>query len=319
MDVIISLYEGGFADMTRKMILWFIIIGLCLFGMSGCVKELSLKVSDQGKVTQVHATTLMTVEEALTKAGITLGDKDQTAPARGSKLTGEYTDVTIERYAKVTVIGPDDEQQSIELYGGQVKDAISEAGIELKEGQYIDKEEDDWLTDGMTIQVVQKFQVSVTADGETQKVFTEAKNVQALLDELDIDLGKNDVVKPGLKKKITSKTKKIVVKRVNYEKETEIQTIAYSRKVQYSASMLQGTSQVTRNGVNGKKKITYKVKYVDGKEKSRKVVSEEIIKNPVSQIITYGTMAPQTTTAAPTTQAPTQAPVVQTPTQAASQ
>ena len=46
---------------------------------------------------------------------------------------------------------------------------------------------------------------------------------------------------------------------------------------------------MTRAGKNGKKKVTYRVTYVDGKEESRKVIKEEVLVKPVAQIVTQGT------------------------------
>ena len=53
--------------------------------------------------------------------------------------------------------------------------------------------------------------------------------------------------------------------------------------------MNEGESEVTRKGEKGEKEVTYKVKYVDGKEDSREVIKEEVTKEPVDEIITYGT------------------------------
>jgi uncharacterized protein YabE (DUF348 family) len=43
-------------------------------------------------------------------------------------------------------------------------------------------------------------------------------------------------------------------------------------------------------GVEGEKEVTYQVTYVDGKEESRKAVSEKVIKEPVDRVVTQGTM-----------------------------
>ena len=53
--------------------------------------------------------------------------------------------------------------------------------------------------------------------------------------------------------------------------------------------MNEGESEVTRKGEKGEKEVTYKVKYVDGKEESREKKSEKVTKQPVDEIVTYGT------------------------------
>ncbi len=62
---------------------------------------------------------------------------------------------------------------------------------------------------------------------------------------------------------------KIVVKRVEYKEETKKESIDCESKEEYSDSMNEGESEVTRKGEKGEKEVTYKVKYVDGKEESR--------------------------------------------------
>ena len=55
--------------------------------------------------------------------------------------------------------------------------------------------------------------------------------------------------------------------------------------------MDEGSSQVAQKGEKGEKEVVYTVKYVDGKEISREKKSEKITKQPVKEIITYGTKA----------------------------
>ena len=82
---------------------------------------------------------------------------------------------------------------------------------------------------------------------------------------------------------------KIVVKRVEYKEETKKESIDCESKEEYSDSMNEGESEVTRKGEKGEKEVTYKVKYVDGKEESREKKSEKVTKQPVDKIVTYGT------------------------------
>ena len=81
---------------------------------------------------------------------------------------------------------------------------------------------------------------------------------------------------------------KIVVKRVEIREIVETEPIAFETNITYSASMLAGTSQITKEGADGEKRVTYQVTYVDGKEESRKAVKEEIIKEAVAQEMVQG-------------------------------
>ena len=71
------------------------------------------------------------------------------------------------------------------------------------------------------------------------------------------------------------------------EKDTE--AVAFETITQNDSSISDGETVVSRSGVNGVRTITYEVEYTDGKETSRKKVSEEITKQPVNKIVLIGT------------------------------
>ena len=97
-----------------------LVLAICstMFCMTGCGTDVKVKINDTGVTTEADANTDMTVKEILEKAGITLGDKDETEPKVDEKL-GEATEITVKRYAKVTVRNGKDEK-TVELVGGTV-------------------------------------------------------------------------------------------------------------------------------------------------------------------------------------------------------
>ena len=152
-------------------------------------------------------------------------------------------------------------------------------------------------------------------DGNTKTEVEAAAGdkIADILKSAGIILGAQDTVEPAAETALGDGVTKITVKRyiaptepaataaqtepaateavasIEYKEVKETETIAYSTEEQYSSDMVEGTSEVTRQGSNGEKEITYKVKYVDGKEESREKIAEKITKEPVSEIITYGT------------------------------
>ena len=81
---------------------------------------------------------------------------------------------------------------------------------------------------------------------------------------------------------------KIVVKRVEYKTEEKKEKIAFQKEEVVSDALTGGASELTQKGEDGEKTVTYKVKYVDGKEDSREKVEEKVTKEPVTQIVTKG-------------------------------
>lgn len=267
-----------------------VIIALCLLAscLTACgEKEITLKISDMGAVTEITSTTGKTVAQALEAAEIKLGEKDETKPAADTKLTEDITEIVVKRYAKVTVVYGD-QKKEVELVGGTVADAVKEAALTSEKGVAPDVPETDYLKDGMTITLTKGLTVSLTVDGETKEITTPGMTVKEFLAAQKITLGENDEVSEKLDAALTDGMK-IVVKRVEYKEETKTEKISYETEDQYSDSMASGESKVTREGVDGEKKVTYKVKYVDGKEESREKIKEEVTKEAVNKIVTHGT------------------------------
>ena len=249
-------------------------------------KEVTLEINDMGTKTEATTSTDKTVKQTLEAAEIELGEKDETEPALDTKITEDLEEIQIKRFVTVTVVYGD-EKKEVELVGGTVADAVKEAGFKTEEGVTPDVPETDYLKDGMTINLVKAMNVELTVDGKTDKYATHAATVKDFLDEQKVKLGENDEVSEKLDAKIKDGMK-IVVKRVEYKEEKKTEEVDYETEEKYSDSLASGTSEVTQEGVKGEKEVTYKVKYVDGKEDSREKLSETVTKKPVNKIVTYG-------------------------------
>ena len=265
-----------------------------VFSLAACGEEKTVNVNvlDKGSKTEVEAKVGATVSEVLEKAEIKLGDKDETEPAKDEKISEDTKEITVKRYAKVTVkMG--DESKEVELTGGKVADAVKKSGFNT-DGCEPDVDNDKYLDDGMVITLIKGTKVTLTVDGKTTDVPTKAKNVEDFLKEQKVTLGKDDEVSEKLDAKIKDGMK-IVVKRVEYKTEEKTEKIEYKTVDEYSDSMAEGQEEVTQEGKDGEKTVTYKVKYVDGKEAGREKTAEKVTKEAVDKVVTHGSKseAPQ--------------------------
>ena len=260
-----------------------LILTACLAACGG--SELKLTVNDMGTKTEVTAKTGDKTADVLKAAGIELGPKDETVPPADSELKDGTTEITVKRYAKVTVT-KNGVGKTVELVGGTVEDALKAAGFTIEDGEAPDADPKAYLKDGMTIGFISEVKVQVTADGQTREALSKAADVSALLKELGITLGDDDEVSEKLDAKL-SEGMKIIVKRVEYKEEKKVEKVGFKTIEKYDPSMVEGTSEV-QDGFEGEKEVTYKVKYADGKEESREKLSEKITKEPSDEIITYG-------------------------------
>lgn len=272
-----------------KVIALFMALAMSALLFTACGgTPVSVKIVDMGETVMADGTDNMTVAELLETAEIKLGEKDETEPSLDTKWSEADADqITVKRYAKVTVTNGDD-KKTVELVGGTVEDAVKEAGYSFDDGIVVDFENDKFLEDGMTITVSTSVSVKLTVDGKTNDYKTTAKNVQELLDENNITLGKDDEISEKLDAKLTSDMG-ITIKRVEFKEEKKTEEIKYDTETRNDDTLASGQTKTIQNGVNGKKEITYKVKYVDGKEESREKVSEKITLDPVNEIIAQGT------------------------------
>ena len=266
------------------------LLALCCvaFVFSACAgKDITVTINDSGTKTDVEVKTGITVSEAIDKAGIELGEKDETEPPKDETIKEDTTEITIKRYAKVTVVKGKDKKE-VELVGGTVEEAVKKAGFTLGETDKLSADKNAYLKDGMTITITEAIKVTITVDGKTNTVSTNATDVKGLIEEQKIKIGKDDVMSEKLDAPLKNGMK-ITIKRVTFKDEKKTESIDYETEKKYSDSMDEGSSQVEQKGEKGEKEVVYTVKYVDGKEVSREKKSEKITKQPVKEIITYGT------------------------------
>lgn len=265
-----------------------VLLGLCAAGLlTGCgAKNTQVHIMDGWQNTEILVAGNTTVAEVLKEAEITVDDKDTVTPALDSVVKNQ-SEIQIERHAAVMLV-EGDQTEKVEMTGKTVQDVLDEKGVELKEHDYVNHSLDAYLEDGMEIQVIHRLAVTIQVDGETKEYLTEAKNVADLLEEQSIAVDKKDIVKPGMERELSEGTK-VVIERVSVKQVVEKEKVPFETEVEYSGSMYSDESVEKTPGVEGEKEVTYEVTYVDGKEDHRKAVSEKMLKEPVSQVVTKGT------------------------------
>lgn len=262
---------------------------VCFFTGCGQRKETcSVRIEDCNVETQLDVSKNESVKDALSDAEIVLGKQDEVIPPLSQKITDD-TKIEIKRHATVT-LKADKKQYDLEMTGGKVEDALKKADVTLSKKDVINHDQKAYLTDGMDINVVRMVSVKFTADGNTKKILTDATTVKELLTKEKVKVGKDDRLSMAKSDKLKDGST-LTLKRVTYKKETRTESIPYSTTTRKDSSMKKGSTRVVQSGVNGEKKVTYKVTYVDGKEESRRIISSKTVKSPVNKIIKSGTKA----------------------------
>lgn len=204
--------------------------------------------------------------------------------------------VNIRKTVKVTVDG---EEETLVTYKGNVKDVLLSKGIEIKEKDKVKPSLETRIEENDEIIVKTAVPINVKMRGKEIDLHTAEETVgQALgnnIEELKskgIDYNKDlDEVNPGIDTKITPDMN---VKVVDVEVKTvkEDKSIPYETVVKNDSSLEKGKKVVKNEGTNGKKQVTYKLTYKDGKEVSKKEVQSKTLSKPVNSLVMQGTKNP---------------------------
>lgn len=259
-----------------------------LMGCGNTADTMEVSIEDGQVTTVLSVENNSTVGDILDEAELKLSAEDEVTPAVTESVTEAGSVIVISRKNNVTITEDGGNVHTVSVQGGTVADALEKEGITLGEYDEINHDTNAYLTDGMNIDIVHRIEVSLVVDGESEKVVTSAKTVGDLLTEQDITVGEKDRLSKT-KDSILLDNDKLVIERVDVKKVTETEAIAYETETEYSDEMYEGESSTRQEGVDGEKTLTYDVTYVDGKESTRKLVSERVTKDPVNEIIVQGT------------------------------
>ena len=171
-------------------------------------------------------------------------------------------------------------------YATDPNEVLDEAGFELGKDDTYTTQESDGVSE---IYVKRQTQV-VTVDngGQVMSVGTQGETVQELLTRVNVAVDPQTTVSQDLDS-MTEDGMAIVVSRTTYATETYTQTIPYEVTQLNDASLQEGRQQVLTAGSDGEMLVTAQVTYVNGVETSRTVVSSQVTKAPVNELVAVGT------------------------------
>lgn len=122
--------------------------------------------------------------------------------------------------------------------------------------------------------------------------FTEC-TVRELLEEKGFTFDDDDEIIPSLDTKLKEDAEIIIID-VEYQELEETEQVPFEVETKENSELLEGKQKITQYGVYGEKKVTYKVKFEDGEQTEKEMISEEITKEPVNCVVEKGTKKPET-------------------------
>lgn len=171
--------------------------------------------------------------------------------------------------------------------------ALKKADISIALKDKIDKALDSKIVNNDTITIKHAVNIKVLVDNKELNVSSAERDVAVMLRTQKITLGPTDTVLPSLKTNLT-KGMDVIITRVKTKTIEEKESIDFKTVIKNDKDVLKSKKSVSQNGVKGEKSISIDVTYENGKEVTRKIVKETIVKEPKNKIIVQGTMSPTT-------------------------
>lgn len=132
--------------------------------------------------------------------------------------------------------------------------------------------------------------ITVTADGRTRTVITTAPTASALLQQLGIAVGRQDLLSAVANSPLRD-GESIDVTRVKSNNIVKNHPVPFPTTNVNDATMYVGDSKLVRPGRNGVESVTTAVVYVDGKIVGRTIVKRVVTTQPIPAIVHVGTKA----------------------------
>jgi len=120
-------------------------------------------------------------------------------------------------------------------------------------------------------------------------VFSFKRRVGDILAAGGVELANEDIVSPSRDTLEPAQANIIKITRVSLANIEEFESVPYRTKKTEDPTLDKGKQVVKQYGKSGKKQLTYQVRREDGVEVSRKLVSEEIVTEPQTELIVIGT------------------------------
>lgn len=235
------------------------------------------------------ATMSDTVEEALSKAGVTVGEKDIVYPGLTEKISNQDTitvrtskqvSVAIDGVEKDLITNATTVEELFEQLDG-VNATLSAAALNMDKDSKIPRE-------GLSLDVVTPKIISVTDAGKT--VFTQiaAATVKDVLAERGIKVDNDDIVTPALDAPVT-KNMDVKIDRVDIQEVVANEPFGEPANYVDDAELPEGEEAEVSAGTPGERTVTRKVTKVNGEETANDVIDEKVITPAVAATIKRGT------------------------------
>lgn len=179
--------------------------------------------------------------------------------------------------------------RTVKTWRSTVGTLLEQQEIKLALEDQVTPSLDTKLERNMTVTIRHAVPVTLVVGGTAMEVKTAEPTVGQALKSWGVEVDVNDRLDPALDTPITSGQKITVVK--VEEKETKVKVkVPYTVQRRQDSNLELGQTRVDQKGQEGVAEQLITQVWEDGKLVSEKVVSEQVVQAPVSEIVAVGTM-----------------------------
>jgi resuscitation-promoting factor RpfB len=280
-------------------------------------KTVTLSIDGQSQEVKTFADD---VQGLLEQEDIEVGDHDVVAPGLDSELD-EGTAIAV-RYGRELTVTTDGKTRTYWVTATSVDDALAQLDLRVVDSAELSASRSTEIgREGLELTISTPKRITLVVGGEKEKLTTTAATVGEVLAESDVELNKHDKLVAGMKPAkpdlaispggaradapradLTKLVTKIVdadatvvegmrieVTRIGLRVKTVKESVPFKTIVRENDDMFEGKVRVKREGVEGLKRVTYRIRSVDGDVAKRKVLKSTVLKKPKAQIEIHGT------------------------------
>ncbi|MER7758606.1 ubiquitin-like domain-containing protein [Streptomyces sp. NPDC097619] len=270
----------------RRLVPQALVVAFLAGGTSAFVaSDKAVRLTVDGTPRTLH-TFADDVGELLAAEGLDVGAHDLVAPA----VTGDLDDgdEIVLRYGRPLTLTLDGTRRQVWTTARTVDGALRQLGVRA-EGAYLSASRSAPISrQGLTLSVRTERTVTFMADGRERTLRTNAATVREALEQAGITLHGEDTtsVDPEL---FPRDGMTVTVLRVTGSREVREEQIPFETRRVKDPELFAGTEVVEQSGRQGARRVTYALRTVNGVRQKPRRVAEEIVREPVAQIVKVGT------------------------------
>lgn len=180
----------------------------------------------------------------------------------------------------------------VKTMGDDVQTVFNQMGVLVESYDYVSRPLSMKLSDDTVHEVIIKraVPVNIELEGRRTQVMTYYDTIGDTIAANGIVMGPLDKVEGRSLNDPINMGMDIKIIRVREELITETEEIPYSIEKNPNEQMNQGEQKITQKGVNGTLEKYYKITYEDNRIVSRVYLDEKVMKDPVNELIEFGTV-----------------------------